>query len=329
VLQNGEAGTRTWFDLLDLGFRLSPAAGSDYPYIDHPGAVRSYVDVGKGAPSAAAWFDGLRAGRSFATNGPLLELRVNGQGMGSTLRLEPGAEIAVEARASLNPDVDRLARLELVAGGEVVASTLAPQGAETLRLEHRLRAERGGWLVLRALGTQQAPTARVVAVSAPVYLDVAGRGSCDPAQVPALVAARRRDLDAMLAPMADAEIESEPWETLAPRKKLWPEQLPALRERVARAHAYYDELVQLAAHQRCRPAPIAALRDSARGPAPAPAAGIARPFHLHRFEPGPRSCASCWMRAPRPATSCSRLEADPNRGGSARRLTAGGTSALR
>lgn len=259
VLQTSHAATRTWFGFLDLGFALSPAAGSDHPYIDHPGAVRSYVALG-GEPSVDAWFAGLRAGRTFATNGPLLELTVNGRGMGSALRVEPGAELVVEARARLNPDVDRLARLELLEHGAVVAASESAQGAEELHLAHRARASRGTWFVLRALGTQQAPGVSVTAVSAPVYVDVAGGGFCDPAAVPALASAMKRSLEEMLAPMPDEEIESEPWETLAPRALRWPEQLERLRTRVEQASAVYDELEELAKQQRCR---VDAGRDAA------------------------------------------------------------------
>jgi hypothetical protein len=263
VLQTSDAGTRTWFGFLDLGFALSPAAGSDYPYIDHPGAVRSYVALGE-ERSVDAWFAGLRAGRTFASNGPLLELAVNGRGMGSALRVEPGAELVVEARARLNPDVDRLARLELLEHGAVVAASESAQGAEELRLAHRLRASRGSWFVLRALGTRQAPGASVVAVSAPVYVEVAGGGFCDPAAVPALAAAMKQSLAEILAPMPDEELESEPWETLAPRARYWPEQVERLRPRVEQAGAVYDELAALASQQRCRVEAGRGAEESAR-----------------------------------------------------------------
>ena len=115
---------------------------------------------------------------------------------------------------------------------------------------HRTRAERGSWFVLRALGRQQTPTARVVAVSAPVYVDVGG-GSCDPARVPALAAAMQRELEAMLRPMPDDELESEPWETLGPRARAFAEQLPLLRRRVEQAQAFYADLAERAAQQRC------------------------------------------------------------------------------
>ena len=34
------------------------------------------------------WFDALKRGETFVTNGPMLELSVNGKGMGSELQAE-------------------------------------------------------------------------------------------------------------------------------------------------------------------------------------------------------------------------------------------------
>ena len=49
--------TRNWVDLLDLGLRIAPAAGADYPYLDHPGAVSNDVHV-PGGWSVDGWTGG-------------------------------------------------------------------------------------------------------------------------------------------------------------------------------------------------------------------------------------------------------------------------------
>ena len=48
-----------------------------------------YVQVG---PKLTwdGWVDGIRRGRTFVTNGPLLEFRVNGQLPGAEIHLPPG-----------------------------------------------------------------------------------------------------------------------------------------------------------------------------------------------------------------------------------------------
>ncbi len=64
-----------WFDLLNLGLRLPLSVGTDASVnrLFNPpvGGYRVYVRP-KDSFSLDSWLEGLRAGRSFATNGPLL-----------------------------------------------------------------------------------------------------------------------------------------------------------------------------------------------------------------------------------------------------------------
>ena len=66
-----------WYRLLNCGFRLPAAAGSDtmadYASLRGPvGLTRVYAGIPKGASSPQPLLDGLKRGRTFATNGPLL-----------------------------------------------------------------------------------------------------------------------------------------------------------------------------------------------------------------------------------------------------------------
>jgi hypothetical protein len=60
------------------------------------------------------WFDALKRGETFVTNGPMLEFTVNGKRMGSELRLKAGDKLTINATASINPDIDFLDSLELI-----------------------------------------------------------------------------------------------------------------------------------------------------------------------------------------------------------------------
>ena len=84
ILQQGRLPTDLWYGFLNLGYKLLPAAGSDFPYMDLPGVVRSYAKI-DGPFSVDAWFDAFRAGRIFVTNGPLLEVTANGRPLGDEL----------------------------------------------------------------------------------------------------------------------------------------------------------------------------------------------------------------------------------------------------
>ena len=101
------------------------------------------------------------AGRSFATNGPLLELTVGGRALGEELRLARETEVLVRVSLRSNVAVDHL---ELVRNGAValeipLAWTLArplgwgPDGAfaavaisfSTLALASAVLFRRGRW----------------------------------------------------------------------------------------------------------------------------------------------------------------------------------------
>lgn len=249
VLQMGGDNTDTWFDFLNLGHALTPAAGSDYPYIENvPGTVRSYVKV-EGPFTAQAWFDGLKAGRTFVTNGPMLDLSVNGRTMGTALDLEPGDAIVVEADAALNPDFGTLARLELIEQGEVVETVSAPDASGRLRLAYRAPARHGTWFVLRAHGAGQAAPAELVAMSAPVYVRVAGESFWKPSVVADVARRLQAELRKLLVP-ATEHPELETWETRESDLAHWAAQRPLLEQRIESAEAIYEALIERAARSR-------------------------------------------------------------------------------
>jgi hypothetical protein len=254
VLQMGSLGVERWFDFLNLGYKLTPSAGSDAPYLDHhPGSVRNYVYVGSDY-SVQKWFDQLKAGHTFVTNGPMLQLTVNGSPMGSEIRIKPGDMLTITAVATLNPDIDRLRKLELLEQGDLVAAADSDKGAGRLELVHRVKATHGTWFVLRASGGNgrtQTEGSSVAAVSAPVYVDVEGSGFCKPTAVAAIVADLKGQLQQIVAVDVAKEFEMEPWVTQEPRTKYWPSQKALLQERINATDKIYDDILRRAGRQEC------------------------------------------------------------------------------
>ena len=128
-----------------LASSLIPTAGSDFPYLGVPGAERNYVYLGD-TYSVDAWYEQLRASRTFVTNGPMLALEVNGQPMGSTIDLSSGDEVVVSASVAANTESERLDRLELVVHGEVVAVADDVSQDNSLALEYSLTTDAGMWI---------------------------------------------------------------------------------------------------------------------------------------------------------------------------------------
>ncbi|MBT8080334.1 MAG: CehA/McbA family metallohydrolase [Gammaproteobacteria bacterium] len=237
VLQDGELDTTHWYDILDLGFNVAPSAGSDFPYLNQPGAERVYVQV-DGEFTADAWFDGLKAGKSFVTNGPMLELSANGAGIGATIDAEPGDTIEITAYGGLNPDHETLDRLELIVHGEVIASASNENDSEALLIRHTLTVEHGVWLALRATGRTQA-----LAHSAPIFIVTDERGFRNDEKTPEIVSKMLARLAEYESLQVDIGSELEVWEVGEALDAMLGSQRESILTSVERAREVYQGLL--------------------------------------------------------------------------------------
>jgi TolB protein len=183
------ATARVWYRLLNCGFRIPAGAGTDamtnFASLRGPvGMNRVFVKV-DGPLDHARFLAGLEAGRTVATNGPLLELTVDGREIGDELRL-PAAGATVRARVRLRSIVP-VDHLEIVGNGEVVAEIPLPGDRTTADATVPIRVTRSGWYTLRARSEHaQHPVldAYPFATTSPIYVTVGGApvGSRDDAE---------------------------------------------------------------------------------------------------------------------------------------------------
>ena len=121
-----------WYRFLNLGYRLPIVGGTDKMSSEVPiGAVRAYVHLLTDETlTFETWAAAVRAGRTFVTSGPILELAVDGHEPGDVVRLSSGGrlEVAVRARAA-QPVVSEV---ELIVNGRIVAATSAAGGTTEL-----------------------------------------------------------------------------------------------------------------------------------------------------------------------------------------------------
>ena len=243
VLQGGRLNSEIWYTFLNLGYRVLPVAGADFPYFGPtlPGVERTYVRL-DGPFSADAWFAAFRDGHAYVTNGPFLELAVNGRQMGDELRVARGTRLQIEATASLNPEFDPLDRLELVVLGDVAATETA-DGADEVALDHALTADRSMWIAARAWGERQEPRDMIVAHSAPIYVVVDDEPTWKREAVPELIAYQRAHLRELLSAPIDPQQDLETWETSTTLVERWRQQRSQLVPRVDEADLRYQELL--------------------------------------------------------------------------------------
>jgi hypothetical protein len=157
-----------YYRFLNCGFRLGVSAGSASGVKSAPlGYNRVYAKI-NGPFSYAKWFRALKEGRSFATNGPILFLKVDGKEPGETLSSSSKSarrvRIQVEA-SSLNP----MDRLEVVFKGRVIKTIT---GSGKLAADFNMEVGETGWFAARAF---EKPDHTIrFAHTSPVYINFPG-----------------------------------------------------------------------------------------------------------------------------------------------------------
>lgn len=134
----------SFYRYLNLGMRVPFSTGTDWFIYDFS---RVYVGV-EGRLTSQKWLKALRAGRSFITNGPLLEFQVNDARAGDTIALDAPTELAVRGRATGRSN---FSGIELIHNGAVVAHASAQAAGQHFVAELRasIRVDQPGWLALR------------------------------------------------------------------------------------------------------------------------------------------------------------------------------------
>jgi TolB protein len=178
-----KATAAAWHRLLNLGFKLAAGSGTDamtnYASLRGPvGMNRVFLQTG-GERSAEALHTALKEGRSFATNGPLLALQVDGKNPGDTIELDAGRKLNFRAAMrSLAP----LDHVEVLYNGRVVAR-YGKKDATSADLSGSISVTDSGWILLRAWNDDADPLIFDIypyASTSPVYLSVKDRPAKSP-----------------------------------------------------------------------------------------------------------------------------------------------------
>jgi len=167
-----------WYKLLNCGFRLPTAAGTDFMgnYASLRGPVglnRVYAEVKPGPLKIEPWLGAIKAGRTFATNGPLLRFSLGGQGIGGEVRLDKKQEVKFSAEMSSIVPVDHL---QMVCNGKVKRELALDSNRSSAHVDGSIPLDASGWCVLRAFSDRaEYPILDLYpyATTSPVYVTVA------------------------------------------------------------------------------------------------------------------------------------------------------------
>ena len=221
-----------WYRLLNCGFRLPTAAGTDamenYASLRGPlGTNRVYVSVPKGSLAIKPWLEGIKKGRTFATNGPLLGFTLNGATIGDQLKLADGAK-EVSFSASLRSIVP-MDHLQIICNGHLVKELALGADRKTADGKGTIAAQTG-WCILRAWNekaTYPVLDLYPYATTSPIYISIAGMATPSAKEEAAYFMA-------WIDRMSAAAEKNESWNT--------PEEKSSVLETLKQARSVYERL---------------------------------------------------------------------------------------
>lgn len=250
VLQFANLGVDLYYDFLNLGFKVTASAGSDVPWGGSVGEVRVYAYTGKRKLNVDDWFEAVRRGRTFVTNGIMLDLSVDGALPGDELRIadaDARRPLPVRVRAWGHPERGVPAKLELIANGEPIKTAESDDRQQReIDLADEIQPGYGMWLAARAEGSDGSR-----AHTTPVYIVRDGFRFWKFEDVDALIAKRLASLDEIVQIVKEAVARNQRGEAddNRPVRQL-ALQGPELLERVEIARGIYEALRGIAEKER-------------------------------------------------------------------------------
>src|SRR5260221_4488870 len=170
-----------WYKLLNLGFKLPAGAGTDAttnyaaPIRGQVGFDRVYVWTPGWPASIDTWLDELKQGRTFATNGPLIEFKLGGKMVGTEVKFgAPQASVPFTVKLRSIVPVDHL---EIVCNGKVVKTLPTDAAKESAAISGTLALQESGRGVLLAWSDKaEYPVMDnySYATTSPVYVTIGG-----------------------------------------------------------------------------------------------------------------------------------------------------------
>ena len=144
-----------YYQFLNAGFRLPIAAGTDKFGEEIPlGSNRVYARV-DGQANFASWLEAVKVGKTFVTNGPIIEFEADNQQPGDIVEFNGTKQIKARVTArSILP----FTTLEIVANGETVGhKTVAEDknpsvdGLYSMEIEATVNISRSTWIAARVV----------------------------------------------------------------------------------------------------------------------------------------------------------------------------------
>jgi Tol biopolymer transport system component len=164
-----------YYRLLNSGFQLPATGGSDNfadVWRDPPaGTVRTYAHLQVKPLSVDAWLDAVEEGNTFASNGPLLFVDVEGRLPGSEISLEGSGPDTLSGHGEIH-SIAPLNEVEILFNGEVVDSINVQEMELPFEFSSPVTVQENGWIAVRAIGphSKYLMDSYAFAQTTPVYI---------------------------------------------------------------------------------------------------------------------------------------------------------------
>lgn len=146
-----------YYEFLNAGFRLPIGAGTDKFGEEIPlGSNRVYARAAE--PTYDAWLAGVKAGTGFVTNGPILELEVDGQKPGDVVEFTGPKKVKARVTAR---SILRFSQLDILMNGRIVGHKITPvavlygdppkDGIWSMEIETEIELTESSWLAARVI----------------------------------------------------------------------------------------------------------------------------------------------------------------------------------
>ena len=162
-------GIADWYRFLNLGYQLPVVGGSDKMAASSLlGGVRTYTQLGERPFTYENWMEATRAGHTFVTVGPLIDMDVQGNAPGSQLQLPKSGgtlNVSWQAESVRVP----ICAVEVVVGGETV-EVHHPDDAMTARGSTDIKVDASTWIAVRIRGSYHGRDADIAAHTSTVHV---------------------------------------------------------------------------------------------------------------------------------------------------------------
>lgn len=166
----GREAEQVYWEMLSAGLTIAPLAGTGRQATEHPiGYNRLYVD--QKDPAHDLW-KSVWSGRTFVTNGPLLQPELEGHSPGHVFQVSEGDNLSLTPRVTLTVR-DPVDYLEVIVNGVVHHTARLDEFANAGGRISPINVRQPGWALIRVVTLHEDHFR--AAISAPWYFEVGGQ----------------------------------------------------------------------------------------------------------------------------------------------------------